>query len=223
MKTRMVSFTDEMVRAMLDGRKDVTRRPLKQAQGPSLDVDCNGKGIATLSWLHGDGPGYPVEETIKRVTCPLGQPGDQILVRERARVIEGVVLNGELTTVRLRYEADGAVSMWMPWPSRLRPVPVGKCIPNGVFVEGARLRREIVSVRVERVQDITEEDAKREGIKRDDWGVYLGGIFRLNDGRRVHERCATNRQAFASLWTSIYGESWTRNDWVWRVEFKQAT
>ena len=83
MKERPILFSGAMVRAILDGRKTQTRRVLKQAVGPSLSVGIEEEpGVAELSWLSGPGPGYDVEETIKRVACPYGQPGDRLWVRE---------------------------------------------------------------------------------------------------------------------------------------------
>jgi len=76
-----------------------------------------------------------------------------------------------------------------------------------------RLVLPLVSVRVERVQDITEEDAKAEGLWRTENG--------WTDGATGYD--VTNaRAAFQELWTSIYGqESWDANPWVWVAEWKE--
>ena len=72
----------------------------------------------------------------------------------------------------------------------------------------SRITLEVVSVRVERLQDISEEDAKAEG-------VMLKGTSRY-DGEA--------RDAFESLWCSINGPgSWDANPFVWVVEFKRIT
>ena len=76
----------------------------------------------------------------------------------------------------------------------------------------AELWLEITGVRVERLQDITEEDAKMEGIKiSPTTGAYLPG----NYYRAIW--------AFKELWQSIYGhDSWNQNPWVWVIEFKKV-
>jgi hypothetical protein len=83
----------------------------------------------------------------------------------------------------------------------------------------SRLTLEVLSVRLERLQDISDEDAKSEGIERhNDDGVTYYGPLNAGDARPV--------EAFRHLWDSINGErtgcSWQANPWVWRVEFKRA-
>lgn len=83
MKDRPNLFSAPMVRALLDGSKTQTRRVVKQATGPSLSVGIEDEpGMAELSWMSGDGPGYDVHETIKKVPFPCGVPGDRLWVRE---------------------------------------------------------------------------------------------------------------------------------------------
>jgi hypothetical protein len=70
----------------------------------------------------------------------------------------------------------------------------------------------LVSVRVERVQDITEEDAKAEGLRRTENG--------WTDGASGYD-VTSARMAFQELWASIYGEaSWDANPWVWVAEWE---
>lgn len=74
---------------------------------------------------------------------------------------------------------------------------------------------EVVSVGVERLQEITEEDAIKEGVK----AVLLGSVGNYGDPNGDDD---AYRYAFKELWTSIYGaDSWDLNPWVWRVEFKK--
>ena len=82
----------------------------------------------------------------------------------------------------------------------------------------SRITLEITNVRVERIQDISNEDAKREGVESnfDEGVVYYGP---LNNGH------ADARIAFSWLWDSINakrGYSWESNPWVWVVEFKRV-
>jgi hypothetical protein len=88
--------------------------------------------------------------------------------------------------------------------------------------EACRLKLKILSIRVERLHDITEEDAIREGV---------GAGFQMNGGwpdytRIVNGICEVTqdcaRMSFATLWISINSqESWDSNPWVWRIEFEK--
>ena len=81
----------------------------------------------------------------------------------------------------------------------------------------SRILLEITDVRVERLQDISEADAKAEGVKRAILGVN-GGIF----GQQIGQEPKPYRQPFAVLWQSINGpESWNENPFVWAINFKR--
>ena len=121
MKERPIGFNEEMVRAILDGKKTQTRRPIKQQYGGVHD-------------------------------CPYGKVGDRLWVRETSRIT-----------------------------------------------------LEITNVRIERVQDISEHNAKAEGVMPD---KETGGCV----------------DAFMFLWDEIYaskGFGWDANPWVWVIEFKK--
>jgi hypothetical protein len=116
--------------------------------------------------------------------------------------------------VRIAYAADGA-----------QVDTIAPCDWNPVVYNAARWHPSIhmprwacrlvlplVSVRVERVQDITEEDAKAEGLRRTESG--------WTDGANGYDATSA-RMAFRELWESIYGEaSWDANPWVWVAEWK---
>ena len=132
-----------------------------------------------------------------------GQPGDRLWVRE------GWYCDG----TKIEYRGD--------YPN---PYPAKKVI-KGYWQLSSHMRRhhsritlEVVSVRVERLQDITEADAIAEGVERltedDGWRCYL-------NERGGYTNAITS---FRSLWESINGPgSWAANPWVWRVEFKRVT
>jgi hypothetical protein len=188
-----ILFSAPMVRAIIDGRKTQTRRAVK----PQPDDDY---------WPVGTGPTHARH-------CPYGQPGDRLWVREtwRAHQSFDLAAPNELPKIDgLHYEADGRPRFWDF--GRLR---------SSIHMPrwASRITLEIVSVRVERVQDISEEDARAEGVLRSDW---------VND-----ETCEwpdSEREAFRALWDSINGHiktptgghfrhSWDANPWVWVVEF----
>ena len=83
----------------------------------------------------------------------------------------------------------------------------------------SRITLEIVSVRVERLQDISEEDAKAEGIETGPYGFKLYGkeLERLDQWAKDDARFA-----YKTLWESINGpDSWANNPWVWVITFKK--
>ncbi len=85
----------------------------------------------------------------------------------------------------------------------------------------SRLTLEITSVMVERLQEITEEDAKKEGVvrsgKNDDCSCHLSNLNYECDYKEY-------RRSFCILWDSINGKKypWASNPWVWVIEFKRV-
>jgi len=83
-----------------------------------------------------------------------------------------------------------------------------------MFRRDSRILLEITDVRVERLQDITEEQALAEGIKK-----HSDGGYHVEDGKHYSD-CPV--ESFAGLWSSV-GGNWDANPWVWGVEFKRIT
>lgn len=215
MKERGMIFNAEMVRAILDGRKTQTRRLLKQATGPSLSVDTveDSPGVAELSWLYGDGPGYEVHEHIKLVHCPFGKPGDRIWVRETwAEAGAGAP---DLQLYRANYPEHV--------PSRYENVPSAWDVRWKPSIHmprwASRILLEITDVSVERLNGISEANAEAEGINME----ALADSQDCYDCIADHNMTGrpTAKGAFKYLWESIYGEeNWQANPWVWVIEFK---
>lgn len=204
-KERPLSLIPSLARAVVEGRKTVTRRLVK----PAKDVLLLGKrGECGVMWD----------------ACPYGMPGDRFWLRERARVIE--VSDGtdyafnpwgdNDLKVRLRYEADGVESDWLPYPIRLAATYVGKCIANGVYREASRWLGEIDDVRAEHVQDISHEDAVNEGVE--DWAGDRELPLRK-------QRLSLHQIAFSHLWDSVSkkGTNWNANPFVWVIQFHRIT
>lgn len=234
MKTRPILFSSEMVRALLEGRKTQTRRIFKQATGLSLCVDCDEQGIAELSWLHGAGPGYPVEESIKLVQCPYGQPGDLLWVKE-------TINRGYCGAANMsRYAADGFPTKADWWPWRRNVLASIHC-PQGL----SRITLRITAVRVERLQDISKEDAISEGAtskpdclgfldREPGWSMEWDKIgTRGLNGKPLEAgdiALGSARMAFANFIDKLHGgphvhlkpelSLWDKNPWVWVVEFE---
>ena len=156
----------------------------------------------------------------RRVAKPQHAPysvGDRLWVREKQRVIARA--NGG-TKIQVCYEADGAESDWLPYPSRLKGFPhVGKCLAYGGYKESARLWLRVTGVRAERLQEISEDDAVAEGCvaKPSECEPCAMGI------------CSAHQPPigqFIGLWDSINGKkperSWADNPWVWVYDFRVA-
>ncbi|RKH02970.1 hypothetical protein [Corallococcus carmarthensis] len=213
MVERPILFSGPMVRALLGGRKTVTRRIIK----PQPTISDRGN-LCWKDWCYGQTPdGRPAVASLAKVS-PYGQPGDRLWARE-TWALEDLEGDGQ----RVVWQADRAAA-WRAnldkhfylasdyTPTRWRPsihMPRWAC----------RLIREVVSVRAERLHDITEEDAKAEGAEP------IGITFRdeARGARIVPSLGGPYRDGFRILWESINGaESWDANPWVWRVELKQV-
>lgn len=124
------------------------------------------------------------------VTSPFGKPGDRLWVRETFSV------TGDAITYRA--SVDGSTQSAKGWKPAIH-MPRTAC----------RLAVDVMDVEIERLQDITSDDAVAEGIEPHDSGDAA-------------EEDAFNRSAYAELWDSLNakrGFSWKRNPWVWVVTF----
>ena len=208
-RERPILFAGPMVRAILEGRKTVTRRPLNAR---SLKLIDYGAQAGECHYLPDSGPLHPNSVQYYTDFCPYGQPGDRLWVRETTKADysthDGVVLSlyaADNEPVLYWDEDDGdpiqAVSHW-DYPRDFRPSIHMKR-------SACRLLLEITAVRVERLQDINDEQAIAEGIDVHPSGFYGNG-------------CISAGGAFLELWESINGAgSWNTNPWVWVIEFKR--
>ncbi len=189
MKERPILFSVPMVRALLDGSKTQTRRVVKPQ--PSLGQEFSG-----------------------RVLCPYGQPGDRLWVRE---AFSGPHHQDRhpprdwRSTDEIHYWADGCPTNCGDWT---KPRP-GMFMPRWA----SRITLGVIGVRVERLQDITEDDARAEGIT--DGGCLNCGESETTCGCLNPQPDA--RDSFIYLWQSINGPgSWAANPWVWVVEVERV-
>ena len=199
MKEIPILFSAPMMRANLAGVKDVTRRIVKRAHIITTD-DRTG---------------------VTDAKCPYGSPGDVLWAKETWQYA-GFSDEGEPT---IRYAADNAIR-WpdVPeeWFDRVADIWAALSRPENFMIDGkaadrkcrpsihmprwaCRFTATVVSVRIERLQEITEEDCAREGIATHFNGHAISGL----------------RHEYAALWDSINGEgSWAANPWVWRIEYR---
>jgi hypothetical protein len=210
-----ILFTGEMVRAILDGRKTMTRRVVKpqpsnpgglwQGQNPPKSPNCE-TPLGHFVFLGRD------------YYCPHGQPGMTLWVRETWAAVHLCIDpetgyaddwhgshdippgngGGYWTPM---YAADDHPSHYDDRGWQWRP---STHMPRWA----SRITLEITGVRVERVQEISEEDAIAEGMTM------------------IGPTALTNRTSFARLWDTINesrGYGWDVNPWVWVVEFRPCS
>ncbi|CRM40539.1 hypothetical protein [Pseudomonas sp. 37 R 15] len=222
-KERPVLFAAPMVRAILEGRKTVTRRPVKVQP----HIDASGNFCVGNSNYGQDGYGKPVTKHFVNSCCPFGKPGDRLWVRETWAAdaqVDAVAPRDLSQGEPIHYAADGAARQTgcaMIKPGKGRP---SIHMPRWV----SRILLEITAVRVERLQDGEGETAFEsryiaEGINRihQGDGDYASHPFKSEPGPG---NWTDPFDAWRELWVGINGaESWNSNPWVWVVEFKQVT
>lgn len=236
MAERPIVFSGPMVRALLARRKTQTRRLVKG--GPVNVVPFIGQDNLPT---HEFGLCLTHERVInKHVRCPFGVPGDNLWVKE---TWSDVNLEGG---PGIAYRADGHVADLMDVEDLLNPDgsfnyddPILAFGANGLrfdiwsadLISGAegnwrsslhqprwlsRLRLAVTSIRVERVQDISAEDAKSEGLL---WDPVLEAWTAVD--QPSWPRFTDPARAYAGLWNDLHGaDSWNANPWVWVVTFE---
>ena len=226
MKERGMIFNGEMVRAILDGRKTQTRRIMKPQPKPSKsrpgDFWFSSKKLESMVHVSDLAPGNsPIADYhlfIQEHCCPFGAVGDRIWVRETFCPVDDTQYGGE-KWVDYRAIPKFEASHPAGWDCAPNDAEALKWRPSIHMPRWAsRILLEITDVRVERLNAISEEDARAEGI-------IDGGC--LNCGEPEPCGCANPEpdatDAFAYLWQSIYGqESWNANPWVWVIEFERV-
>lgn len=235
MKERGIPYSPEMIRARRAGLKTQTRRVM-QVQPLEVTLVESGNHIfdfrtdkTNLSGL------ITLDQLLKQ--CPFGQPGDHLWTREACRfpkdldhlspaeIAEKCLDAGYRTAwAPIQFEADGERAKWDQswWP--VRDIEPGR-YRHGRFMPrwASRGLDSVVTVRLERLQDISEADAMAEGCQPAHWEVEDGAAADLIDWP-LKERGQPYRNGFALLWERINGAgSWGANPWLWAVTFKPIT
>jgi len=214
MADRPIPFSAPMVRALLADTKTQTRRVVKwRGAAPGLNLGFT--GLRAFKECHGwslssRGIGGQWEDRTESTPCPYGQPGEgRLWVRETfAFRPEWDVMPPSTVPV----DADRWYAECHSRQKGLNP-RIGKWRP-GMFMPrwASRITLAVLSVRVERLQDISEADAIAEGVE-DTKSMILGA-----GGAEITGPVAE----YAVLWEQINGPgSWDANPWVWVVEFKR--
>ncbi|MEX5769099.1 hypothetical protein AB4Y55_25470 [Serratia nematodiphila] len=216
MKERPVIFNGEMVRAIIDGRKTQTRRALNWKRQPYTEMAERDDG-SLWPWAEDGERGGDIW-----FSCPFGEVGDRLWVRETFAILgnedgcpidwDGNLIKGDEKHADRIYKA----SCWQePGNYGLWSIPDRDTQYEGAWRPSihmphwaSRITLEITAVRVERLNDISEEDARAEGV--------------APSQHIITPPEALYRVGFLKLWESIYGEeSWRANPWVWVIEFRR--
>lgn len=212
-KERPILFSGAMVRAILEGRKTMTRRVVKpQPPADCAPIEC---GVYAPTRIDSRGEGCPGADTFGAydvdgawgVKCPYGKPGDRLWVRET------------FCMAWFRAEDDWQVFYRADSPdfgSTIVDFKTGNSVPAewrpSIHMprKFSRITLEVCSVRVERVQEISPYDCIAEGMEARPMNAYVAHCL---------------RKGFAELWDSINAErgySWDSNPLVWCIEFRRV-
>ena len=206
MKERPILFKAPMVQAILSGQKTQTRRVIK----PQPQMVAN-RTIEPWS-----GNALDLQRLLEKSGkhCPYGQPGDQLWVRETWFDAESA-----LHSCVLYKASDDHPGNEVVWRSPIH-------MPRWA----SRILLEIVSVRVERLQDISEVDAIAEGmlsLRNRAWDRQHFPEWRylFDEAVAKDEKPPIGpspKQCYEALWNAIHGpDAWDANPWVWAMEFRR--
>lgn len=206
-------ISTEMVRAILDGRKTCTRRICKDANECTVpDMEFYNADRRTYAVHNFADKEHTEQLSIAERTCPIC-PGDILYVRETwsEGYEEGTYI----------YRAS----------DKLADLPTFKESSKLIYYpsihmpkEAARIWLKVMNVRVERLQEITDEQAKREGIQYDECPTG----FTWKQETDMHNCYTTPIGAMQALWNSTIKKSdldrygWDANSWVWVIEFERC-
>lgn len=201
MSVKQILFNTEMVRAILDGRKSCTRRIVKH------DV----KAILNSPY-HKEHPEVEDKQIISKLCMPPHQIGDILYVRETwYKGLERYMYRADYSDTEKFYR-DGK-EIEMKWHPSLH-------MPK----DAARIFLRVTNVRVERLQEITEDEAVKEGVYQSnckECNAPFGCDACPDEGYNEID-------GFADLWNSTIKKSdldrygWDANPWVWVIEFERC-
>lgn len=203
---KSIRFDTRQVRATLDGTMTEIRVPIKpQPNTRHCRIDFENGALKESSLVGGCW-------TVNRKMNPFYQPGDILYVKETwcpyepGHIIDGIKyayranIDTESERCRQDYIQIGYPYQWHP------SIHMPK--------EAARLFLRVTEVRVERVQEITEDGAKAEGC------INTHGFIRSPDNAYAAP-LQTAKEEFASLWDGIY-KDWSINPWAWVIKFEKV-
>jgi hypothetical protein len=211
MKERPILFSAPMVRAILEGPKTMTRRIVNPDLASELE---DGRPSETQRIETDETPmgGVPAVRF-----CPYGGPGDRLRVKEACWIWGAWRKNGTTKTGRQRwrfYEIDPRRVVYdKPEATAKRGGGEGWVYRHSRYMPrwASRISLDVTAVRVERLQEITEADAKAEGVTAESVSAVPGVMGYV--------------APYAELWDSLNAErgyGWDVNPWVWVLTFRRA-
>lgn len=203
-RERPILFSGEMVRAIIAGAKTQTRRIVLPRAVERLGLSM----VSIAGRVFPDVPAAPIQHS----GCPYGVPGDRLWVRETWRTherpsdsVDGIEFAADLGFREIA-NTRAAADLWAEANDNGRHRRMWR---PSIFMPrwASRITLEVTGVRGERLQDISNDDARAEGVAEwngDEPGDYRGG--------------------FRDLWDKINGKRapWESNPWVWRIEFRRS-
>jgi len=218
MREHPILMSGEMIRAILDGRKTQTRRVMNP-QPPEWVLIQFAQSF--LKWPPSEGNNRVFRWGMNTYSpkCRYGRPGHRLWVRETWHTdttnLDRAQAEHEdaISLSPISYRADTAFHSDL-MPEDVLPVDAGWCWRPSIHMPrwASRLMLEVVSVKVERIKDISPMDCIAEGITRSTSPYFS-------------DRADDERTWFRDLWDSINakrGFGWDVNPWVWVVEFKKV-
>lgn len=216
MQFKPILFSTPMVQAILEGRKTQTRRVIKELARICDADDWDEVLLNGSDWDAVCDTSDGLE--VHTVKCPHGKVGDVLWVKEAHFRYGKWAKNGITKTGKqkwrfvpdtgfpnVRYMDDPPVKV-----QKISDRVTGWYKRSSLFMpkSACRIFLQITDIRVERLQDISEEDARAEGVKIKQHFKETGDW--------------TAKAAFQLLWQSINGpESWSANPWVWAITFNR--
>ena len=217
-KERPIIFSGEMVKAILDGKKTMTRRAVKTQPRDECTEIATSACFGHVEY-RSTSEDRQTQSILAKIKCPYGKIGDRLWVRETHHVVGGTA-DYEIEEIKqglqdiknfVSYKADGYGN----------PCDGGWTSPMFMPRWASRILLEITDIRVERLNDISEADCEKEGFR----------FYPLS--RICFKPCSTKhpsghgsnnyKSIFGEYWDTLNakkGYPWSSNPWVWVVEFK---
>jgi hypothetical protein len=227
-RERPILFSGPMVRAILEGTKTQTRRIVKP-QPPAWIDEFGYTAFTPKGHISGRGywRGVPGDEGPgeKFFRSQYGIPGDRLWVRETHAIVPATAYslsrdNGEQLAHRTSPDGDEWAVYHEGW-DRCRP---GRWRPSiHMHRWASRITLQVTGVRVERLQEITEDDAAAEGAPSMAAVTRVDPVFGTSTSAKVRDE-GTHRYGFHVLWDRINGKraTWDSNPWAWVIEFRRV-
>lgn len=247
-KERPIIFSGEMVKAILDGKKTMTRRAVKTQPRDECTEIATSACFGHVEY-RSTSEDRQTQSILAKIKCPYGKIGDRLWVRE-AYTVTG--WNCDDGSVYIKYLADGheqyfdnetdemecaidslVASVCKELDKRKVPMLNDEAYDcsldenkprnrSPMFMPrfASRLLLEITDIRIERLNDISDEDAVKEGLRI----LPASGRYVVSPGDQYFGSASHDAvEVLSWLWDSINakkGYPWSSNPWVWVVEFK---